>query len=52
VKVSLHPEADDEFAGAVTDYSEISPELGVRFYHEMQQLLQDVAADPRALQEI
>ena len=27
----LHPEADEEFAGAVRYYSGISPELGVRF---------------------
>jgi plasmid stabilization system protein ParE len=46
VKISLHPEADDEFAGAVSYYSQISPELGVRFYREMERLLQDVAADP------
>jgi hypothetical protein len=32
----LHPEADEEFAGAVRYYSGISPELGVRFYREME----------------
>jgi hypothetical protein len=42
VIVSLHPEADDEFAGAVAYYSEISPELGVRFYREMEHLLLEV----------
>lgn len=46
MKISLHPEADDEFAGAVGYYSEISPELGVRFYREMERLLQDIAVDP------
>jgi len=46
VKVSLHPEADDEFAGAVQYYSEISPELGVRFYREMERLLREIALDP------
>jgi len=35
----LHPEADEEFAGAVRYYSGISPELGVRFYREMERLL-------------
>jgi hypothetical protein len=30
VKFLLHPEADEEFAGAVQYYSKISPELGVR----------------------
>ncbi|HXS68144.1 MAG TPA: type II toxin-antitoxin system RelE/ParE family toxin [Candidatus Polarisedimenticolia bacterium] len=46
MKVSLHPEADDEFAGAVQYYSEISPELGVRFYREMERLLREIALDP------
>jgi len=32
----LHPEADEEFASTVRYYSEISPELGVRFYREMK----------------
>ncbi len=30
MKYLLHPEADEEFAGAVRYYSQISPELGVR----------------------
>src|SRR6185437_84169 len=34
VRVALHSEADDEFAGAVRYYSQISPDLGVRFYQE------------------
>ena len=38
----LHPEADEEFAGAVRYYSEISPELGVRFYREMERLFHEV----------
>jgi hypothetical protein len=46
VKLLLHPEADEEFAGAVGYYSEISSVLGVRFYHEMERLLREVAADP------
>jgi hypothetical protein len=36
VKFSLHPEGDEEFAGAIRYYSEISPELGVRFYRVME----------------
>jgi hypothetical protein len=35
VKHLLHPEANEEFAAAVRYYSQISPELGVRFYREM-----------------
>jgi hypothetical protein len=45
VNHSLHPEADEEFAGAV-GYSGISPELGVRFYREMERLFREVCADP------
>ena len=42
----LHPDADEEFAGAVRHYSEISPELGVRFYREMERLFREVCANP------
>ena len=42
----LHPEADEEFAAAVRYYSEISPELGVRFYREMERLLREACAAP------
>lgn len=43
----LHPEADEEFAAAVRYYSEISPELGVRFYLEMERLLREACAHPK-----
>jgi len=46
VNFLLHPEADEEFAAAVRYYSEISPELGVRFYREMERLLREVCAHP------
>ena len=42
----LHPEADEEFAASVSYYSEVSPELGVRFYREMERLLYEVCAHP------
>ena len=42
----LHPEADGEFAGTVRYYSEVSPELGMRFYREMERPLREVCADP------
>jgi hypothetical protein len=38
----LHPDADEEFAGAVRHYSQISPELGVRFYREMERLFGEI----------
>jgi plasmid stabilization system protein ParE len=47
VKYLLHPEADEEFAGAVFYYSQISPDLGVRFYREMERLFREICADPK-----
>ncbi len=42
----VHPEADEELAEAIRYYSEISPELGVRFYREMERLLLEACATP------
>ena len=42
----LHPEADEEFAGASRYYSEVSPELGQRFYREMERLFLEICAAP------
>ncbi len=47
MKHVLHPEADAEFAEGVRYYSEVSPELGVRFYREMERLLREVCARPK-----
>jgi toxin ParE1/3/4 len=47
VNVALHPEADEEFAEAVRYYSEISPELAVRFYLEMERLFHEIGANPQ-----
>ena len=46
MKFLLHPEADVEFAGAVRYYSEISSELGIRFYREIERLFSDVGNHP------
>lgn len=46
MKFLLHHEADEEFAAAVRYYSEISPELGVRFYREMERLFYETCAAP------
>lgn len=43
----LHPEADEELAEAVRYYSAIDPELGVRFYREMERLIGEVLIQPR-----
>ncbi len=42
----VHPEADAEFADAVRYYAEIAPELGVRFYREMERLIREVCLYP------
>ena len=47
MKHLLHPEADEEFAAAVRYYSDISPELSVRFYLEMERLLREACANPK-----
>jgi toxin ParE1/3/4 len=47
VKYLLHPEADEEFAEAVRWYSQISSDLGVRFYRATERLFREVCADPR-----
>jgi plasmid stabilization system protein ParE len=46
VRHRILPEADEEFAEAVRHYSEIDPELGVRFYREMERLIRDVCISP------
>ena len=51
MKYLLHPEGDEEFAGAVRYYSEISPELGVRFYREMERLFHEVCANPEGFRK-
>ena len=42
----IHAEADLEFADAVRYYAEISPELGVRFYREIERIIREVCAFP------
>jgi len=46
VKALLHPAADEEFAAAVRYYAQIDPNLGLRFYREIERLISDVSADP------
>lgn len=43
----FHPEADEEYASAATHYANISPELGGRFYDEIEGLIADACATPR-----
>ena len=52
MKGLLHPAADEEFAEAVRYYSEINPDLGVRFYSEIEHLIGDVSAHPERYRKI
>jgi hypothetical protein len=47
VKRVIHAEANREFQEALDYYAGISPELGARFYWEMEQLIRDVCERPQ-----
>ena len=51
MKGLLHPEADEEFAAAVRYYTDIDPDLGVRFYRVIERLFVDVCANPERYRE-
>ena len=40
----FHPAADAEYADAAAYYYRISPELGGRFYDEIERLIRDIRA--------
>lgn len=48
----FHPEADEEYAHAATHYAGISPELGRRFYDEIERLIAEVRAAPHRFRRI
>jgi len=48
----FHPEADEEYAAAATHYANIRPELGGRFYDEIEGLIVDACAAPRTFRRI
>jgi toxin ParE1/3/4 len=52
VKGLLHPAADEELAEAVGYYTEINPDLGARFYREIERLIGDVCAHPDRYRKI
>ena len=43
----IHEEAQAEFLAALDYYAAISPELGARFYDEIERLMLEVCATPR-----
>ncbi len=42
----FHPEADEEYADAAIYYAGVSPELGGRFYDEIERVISEVCAAP------
>ena len=42
----FHPEADEEYAEAALYYTRISPELGGRFFDEVERLIREVRRQP------
>jgi plasmid stabilization system protein ParE len=43
---ALHPEADAEYEEAVRHYASITPELGNRFYDEIERLIAEASRTP------
>jgi hypothetical protein len=44
---AFHPEAAEEYGDAADYYTRIYPELGGRFYDEMERLIQDIRREPQ-----
>lgn len=49
---AFHPEADQEYAEAAQHYANISPELGGRFYDEIERLIAEVCGRPKLHRQI
>ena len=49
---TFHSEANDEYAAAAVHYAGISPELGGRFYDEIERLISEVSAAPHRFRRI
>lgn len=49
---TFHPEADEEYADAATHYANIAPELGGRFYDEIERLISEACAAPHRFRRI
>jgi plasmid stabilization system protein ParE len=44
---AFHPSADEEYTRAAEYYRELNPELGGRFYEQMERLIQDIRRHPQ-----
>lgn len=42
----FHPEAREEYIGAVQYYAAVAPELGSRLYNEIERLIREVRQQP------
>lgn len=51
MRVVLHPAADFELTEAVAYYAVIDPQLGERFYLEMERLIHEVFAHPKTFRQ-
>lgn len=49
---NFHPEADEEYAEAAAYYANISPELGGRFYDEMERVIAEACRAPGLFRRI
>lgn len=48
----FHREANDEYAAAAEYYAGLGPELGGRFYDEIERLIAEACAHPRAYRRL
>lgn len=48
---TFHPEADAEYAEAAQGYADISPELGGRFYDEIERVIATIREGPHRFRE-
>lgn len=48
----FHPEADEEYAEAAAHYANINPDLGGRFYDEIERLIAEACVAPRRFRRV
>lgn len=48
----FHHEADDEYTAAAIHYASLSPDLGGRFYDEIERLIAEVRSAPQRFRRI
>lgn len=48
----FHPEADEEYAEAAAHYANINPDLGGRFFDEIERLIAEACAAPHRFRRV